>query len=619
MRLNPLRKVTKTEVLSLFSEVALVLILGLWPPQGAAFKAPRVDILYIDANVGSSSGGHVALRLEDEVYHFQNEQGTTRLTRDDWSRFRWVYNDIENRNIETAQLQLRPSDADRLRQHLGLFFIAQQRQTDYLKALEEDISLLEALETGDQMPLTGRAFFEPAKTLKKPLESLRQMLIEQAGPDFLTQERARLLKTLQNLHYDERLEGLSLKEQPYPDYPPTFSEKAGDLLTRQLALKVIDGEERLRQSTLIEAGPLPSSRTRQWLQGYLGKLEESIIRGLLSPYPGGGGPLLIALARHQSVALSLARNRLFFLPLFEGEPRHLEANDQEQQRLEALFLNQLTQEVTASREKIFSHQKPNEWDYHRMEIGASEINEMHSAQRAQRAADFKRTPGPPRGEGRENLHDLLVTGPVLKGALITAKARRHRFWEWFDAQYGYQLITHNCVTELNRAIQGSFKDANERLAFGGHIDPLLSQSFVPYRYFELVRQRYRPLAVTRSPSYRNRQLAALSDHEENIPLALQESTTLTGTLYSPRPSDGRFLFFTEQPAWSRPLLGTANLIYAMAAIGQGLIALPTDEGRDLESALSGVLFSLPELGGWTIRKGSYTEAGLRAREATGHP
>lgn len=614
-----MRKATKTEILSLFPGVSLVLLLGLWPLQGAAFKAPRVEILYIDANVGSSSGGHVALRLEDEVYHFQNEQGTTRLTRDDWSRFRWVYNDIENRNIETAQLQLRPLDADRLRQHLGLLFIAQQRQTDYLKALEEDISLLETLKTGGQIPLKERAFFEPKTTPQESLESLRHKLTEQAEPDFLTQERGRLLKTLRNLHYDETLEGLSLKQPPYPAYPPTFSEKAGDLFTRELALKVIDGEERLRQSALIDAGPIPSSATRQWLQEYLGALEETIIQGLLSPYPGGGGPLLLALARHQSVALSLARNRLFFLSLFEGEPRQIEANDQEQQRLEALFLNQLTREVMASRAAIFAQQKPNEWDYHRMEIGASEINELESAQKAGRAADFKRTPGPPRGEGQANLSDLLGIGPSLNAALTTAKARRHRFWEWFDDQYGYQLITHNCVTELNRAIQGSFKDSDERLAFGGHIDPLLSQSFVPYRYFELVRQRYRPLAVIRSPSYRNRQLAALSDHGEDIPIALQESNTLTGTLYRARPKDGRFLFFTEQPAWTRPLFGTANLIYAMAAIGQGLVSLPTDEGRDLESAVSGILFSLPELGGWTIRKGSYTEAGLRAQKATGHP
>ena len=107
----PSKKATRTEFF-VFPEVALLLILGLWSLQAEAFKAPRVEMLYIDANVGSASGGHVALRLDDEVYHFQNEQGTTRLTRDDWSRFRWVYNDIENRNIEAAQLQVSPLDAE---------------------------------------------------------------------------------------------------------------------------------------------------------------------------------------------------------------------------------------------------------------------------------------------------------------------------------------------------------------------------------------------------------------------------------------------------------------------------------------------------------------------------
>jgi len=614
----PSKKATRTEFF-VFPEVALLLILGLWSLQAEAFKAPRVEMLYIDANVGSASGGHVALRLDDEVYHFQNEQGTTRLTRDDWSRFRWVYNDIENRNIEAAQLQVSPLDAERLRQHLGLFLIAQQREKDYLKALEQDISLLESLGSGGQAPLMERAFFEPTIAPRAPLKSLHQSLIEQAGPDFSLEERSRLLKALRDLRYDETPEGLTLEGHPYPDYPATFAEETMDLLSRQLALKVMEGTERLRQSALMDAGPLTTSTARQWLLGYLEKLQASILRGLQTPYPGGGSSLLLALARHQSVTLSLARNRLFFLHLYEGEPRHVEAIDEEQQNLEALFLDQLTREVKASREEIFAHKQPNEWDYHQMEVGAAEINEMRSAQKAQRAADFKRAPGPPRGEGSQHLSELVMTNTAIKAALIKAKAQRNRYAEGFDARYGYQLITHNCVTELNRAIQGSFKNSDERLALGGHIDPLLSQSFVPYRYFELVRQRYRPLAITRWLSYRNRQLDAISHHGEDSAIALQESTTLTGTLYSPRPSDGHFLFFTEQPAWTRPLLGTANLVYALATVAEGLVSLPTDGGRGLESAMSGMLFSLPEIGGWTIRKGSYTEAGLRARSAPGHP
>jgi hypothetical protein len=49
----------------------------------------------------------------------------------------------------------------------------------------------------------------------------------------------------------------------------------------------------------------------------------------------------------------------------------------------------------------------------------------------------------------------------------------------------------------------------------------------------------------------------------------------------------------------------------MSMMALGLFGLPIDEGRLLMAGARGVLFSLPEIALWNIRKGSYTEATLR--------
>ena len=45
-------------------------LLAVTPAPGAT-----LDYLYIEANEGGSSGGHVALGIGDDVYHFQHDTG----------------------------------------------------------------------------------------------------------------------------------------------------------------------------------------------------------------------------------------------------------------------------------------------------------------------------------------------------------------------------------------------------------------------------------------------------------------------------------------------------------------------------------------------------------------
>jgi hypothetical protein len=66
---------------------------------------PDFQFIYIDANVGGSSGGHSALRLGNTVYHFQYfPDGLFKLVRERWPHFRYIYNDLENRTLYVAHI-----------------------------------------------------------------------------------------------------------------------------------------------------------------------------------------------------------------------------------------------------------------------------------------------------------------------------------------------------------------------------------------------------------------------------------------------------------------------------------------------------------------------------------
>lgn len=71
--------------------------------------------------------------------------------------------------------------------------------------------------------------------------------------------------------------------------------------------------------------------------------------------------------------------------------------------------------------------------------------------------------------------------------------------------------------------------------------------------------------------------------------------------------DGVFLFFSDDQFMLRPLIGTMNLAYGAGASLVGAFSAPLDEGELAMAGLKGMLFSLPELAFWNIRKGTFSE------------
>jgi hypothetical protein len=171
-----------------------------------------------------------------------------------------------------------------------------------------------------------------------------------------------------------------------------------------------------------------------------------------------------------------------------------------------------------------------------------------------------------------------------------------------EQRYAYNLLTRNCVTEIFRVIDAALAPETEQ-RLGSRIDAAFS--FIPFTAFAKVRETYRVIKTAELPAYRQLQLAKQYAREFDALVYAREANILSATLYEHNPDDAWFVFFTDDALLLRPLFGAFN---TLAGIGQsvyGLFRWPFDGGAEFKSGARGILMSLPELGFFNMRKGSY--------------
>jgi hypothetical protein len=181
----------------------------------------------------------------------------------------------------------------------------------------------------------------------------------------------------------------------------------------------------------------------------------------------------------------------------------------------------------------------------------------------------------------------------LEGRAADAAAREERFRTEVAERYAYDLIRHNCATEIEAVLAG---------ATGLDAGPI---AFIPAGLARGVAASDLTRETVDLPSHRRRRVAELARQEGRLRVALRESNTWTSTVYQGSITDDAFFFFADGTPWTRPLLGTANLVYGLGQATVGLATAPFDRGRRAWSGLRGAFYSLPEMAGFSIRKGRY--------------
>jgi len=597
-----------------------------------ASAAPRpfshsIQFIYIDANIGNSSGGHTALRLGEIVYHFQIfPDGFFRIVRDHWPYFRYIYNDLENRTLHLAQISVSAKTFKRVKRCFNRRYLIQETHMKRLNSLQADITLLADLSMGKRdITVKGAGLFSRkiGQLASGYMQELRCAVTFAHGKNFLEKNISDLDRELANISINLKVpETDKISTTAYPPAGISVFNIYQQNRLKRAALSVIQrslsvNSDEFRDISSLARPGAPTFLTvheQKLFSVYAGELMAAIVKLPVSKRPDWGYPLLIAIARYQAVQRSLDRNRLILLDPF---PTDAQIISDKNQQTDPAVMDQLTEQSRQTyldiRKKTFSDKALGERSYNLLEESGGRYAELEKGR--QTGASIKVAYGRliPSKQGPvalppESLYPTnSVTGRSLAPGLAYLRLAHKAYRQQLKAIYPYDIFNKNCATELLRLINKAFNSEDEiSQALGGYIQPGTGSSYIPFRLYALVRQQFRIQKTMVLPSYRKRMITRMYTDNTIAPAVyFREFNTLSSSIYKHLPDDTPFLFFTDDVIWPRPLYGVVNTAYGGMISVAGLFTWPVDHGSLAGKGLRGMLFSLPELFFCNIRKGSF--------------
>jgi hypothetical protein len=600
--------------------------------SAASAEAPAryIDYLHVEANEGGSSGGHVAVRFGVDVFHFQqHDGGFIRMVRDDAEIFHFRYAMLGNRPIHETRIAVSDDTFTLLRATFSERLLIQQAQYERLAVLQDDVALLDLWLRRTQsagaggVPVRAAGYFLPdgAPSSAVPAARSSALLALQAriaaahGAGFIARRAAAMraeLSTWQPRAQRDRPPALAA--DAYPGFAPLAAMQYRDQLEGLTGLEVLAAAPALRPDAyrIDTAGAPLDARERRRLLRFAEQLSIDLTALAASARADFGYPLLVGMARLAAIEESLAHGQLVVLDAFapDAPAAALPEGAQRDAYLRAIA-TRLRPAAARARGELFAQSLFREGDYTHLETALNRLLEVDGARRL---GTPLRTQSGLLLPGRPARRDELIA-PILPPAAVAAERRIamaavQAYRDRLLALYGYNLVSRNCVSEIFAVIdaglsrQGGGGADESRRRLGGVVQTGASLNFIPAMSAAAVARNYATVATRSHRSYRQLRLEALAAGEPAWRVYVRESNTLTSTVYHPADEDSAFLFFTDESPALRPLLGTVNLLTAIAGSVVGLATWPVDSGARLGAGLRGALFSLPELAFVSIRKGS---------------
>ncbi|MCF8055464.1 MAG: hypothetical protein K9K37_02370 [Desulfocapsa sp.] len=558
-----------------------------------------IDFLYINANAGEAAGGHTALRLGDFVFHYQFfPDANFLLVREPWDSFRFLYNDLHNRSIAIAVLPLEAAVAEKIRHHFTELLVGQQQLFDELEALRKEERLVRQLLDGRvEISVDCLGFFSKNQTTGLQT-ALWQNIEAELEPHFIEDTFAVASRNLQRA-----IDAVTSGERPGRSIAEALAWREG----LRILLQSVD----LDRQALIP--PLPEeeklgSRERASLKNIVHQLALSVAGLLHSSRPDRGEALLLQIARYQAMEYSLAKGQLFTLDPFFADVREVQLTDEEMEGEQLTALQRaMLQQAARRRELFFQEEEHPEIAGSLLETSrarAWELTQVNERQRRVRILTKVTLPI------RPAVVSLTIDTMDRDGLLRTAGRLQDAIGsleEKGKEEYGYNLFSRNCATELVRSLNSTFSDPESgEMALGGWLEPDETLLFIPFLFYQQSVAAFFLEDEQFLPARRLRNLETLYEQEIDFLVWLRESNILTSTLYESRTKDTPFLFFTDDSLVLRPLQGILNVSYAALHGIAGIVSLPLDGGKRFNQAARGIFYSLPELAFGNIRKGSYS-------------
>jgi hypothetical protein len=618
-----------------YAKQALALSLAIWASIAEADTGRSLEFLYINANEGSASGGHAALKFEQQVFHFQHvEPGLLRLFRDDFAAFEFAYGFQENRTIRGHSIEVAEDFFIALREAFTRRLLIQNQQFAALQALYDDHALISGLQnpgTARHLPLNALGYFlsdyrageSPASVAgnadntSPQLIQLRQAIGNEYGADFLAGKRLQTWQILQSLKPDLSVAITDLSDDNFKVADASFARRYRDQLLNLAALDVLHAAMPPIGESLIRA-TLPKFQLKPAQLGKLANFRQRLFNDLVelmrSRRTDWGFPLLVGMARLHALDDSIASGYLTLLDRSRQIPDQPQNASVDADTLPSAL--QYTQQVfNAAASQLNDAEELDERGYAELELSATALLQLHRPTDGKQLLKLPHLTTAPTRAGTAELVNLPLSAAELAQNESSIAEQLDIFQDRLLDLYDYQLLSRNCATEIFRVINqtlASFagreplespSQASLRL-LGGYIDEQ-GLNNIPFLAYARVADEYRVGTSFERLPYRERQRRELYRHAPEWQVDLQESNPLSSTIYHWNDTDAAFLFFTQDQIWPRPLMGSLNLAVAGGQALYGLFSWPWDGGDNLHKSLKGIFVSLPELLFCNIRKGSF--------------
>jgi hypothetical protein len=626
--------------------LALVAVLVIAPEV----RASDFEYLYVEANAGSSAGGHFALRLDNWVYDFQNaELNTLRLRRTDYDAFRYLYTVLDNRTMHIARIEVPRETREAIFDRFNRRYLVQNEQLSLLESLRGDRELIRLLlarvgdsttpagnratpPRGDQanspeggasttpesewseIRIRGAGFFYDSHSddggkKSAPLRALRDRLASNHEPGTLKDRIAALERAAKDL--SPALEAASaavVRRDTQPESGYTFSDRYKDLGAKIVALRVLDNATQIRpDARRIPSGDeyeLGTAEIRK-IRAFAEQLEARLAKLVTSKRPDWGYSLLLGMARLQTLRESLALGRWVVLDSVPENPNFFSQRAVKRRDPFILELHDRARvEFLEAKAHFATAPEPGESALAWLEEATKRYaNFQRGFERDLTIPLYEGGVLPDRRAADRGLPLPDVDLRTLRRAAETAKARERAYVNAVKQAFGYQLISNNCVTEIFATVGEEWKPIATRDQPTAADDLQSPLNFIPVVAYQRVLAAHADAETSEIPSFRRVRLEAMYATENDLGVYLRESNTLTSTIYRRNDVEPFFLFFTEDALPLRPVYGVLNFAAGIGEMTLGVLRAPWDRGKMFVSGIKGATFSLPELFFVNLRKG----------------
>lgn len=554
-------------------------------PEQSVLENTTVSYIYVDSNEDGAGGGHTALRIGDVVFHFQRSlDGFFMLDRSPWDGFRYTYSRIENRNITETYLKMSESQK---RQLLSNFTAKSMRHRLLIKKYRELVAREDRL---TQLRNTGKvdAYY--------PVLRYYQFEISQENSDYLPGDIEEIEFTLEGYMQHGLNHGFKFQDDQ-------FIATEFNLPSVQVLSKVESKIKQQSNQLLQTDTEIRPDRARTFLE--LQVLLEAIRRSrnlnrLVIPrmviLVEDQNQKVIEITQKQNTAKMRPNSNITGINQSQSttdvaqDPKQILINNT---RL-TTFLNMYNQRLTnlekMQSDMIYLINRLNQ------SVAIIEAAEIYDPIQLIQQGLIIDTPSLSATISR-SFKDVNKVNIELKKLRIDIQKVRAEL----EDEFSYSLLKRNCVTLLLTEVEKVVK-----------LDLPLDRPITTLIFVPMVSNYYiQNLSLAGDQfyyrSFRNDYLNWLKRQKNvnSLNVINSESSTISSYIYSFNRRDSAFLFFTEDQLILKPVLGLANLGVASIQIMVGLFYFPIDHGHNFSNGVRGFSYSITEIGGLSIRKGTF--------------